>query len=833
MFRNTVKRVAAALMLPVLLAGIGIRAEENDGDELLTEQVLCDTAEEEGVMEGGTNTPENMHWNFASNNIKTADVIFMGEKEQQENGGQSISYWDESKMGKGKGDNGWLVVYPEYVGGNIYLMARQILPVPTYKVGAADHKLLHRVLNEEMKDYLFTKREQAVLTVGDRRDNELSIVERLSSENNQWGYSGGGNEGFILYSPTGEEVDQLGGMYAHKHKNVSGNTCLHYISDSWPDGVTFPVNEFAHSIRLDPPRQQKAYILLAKVDGDGQKRIQNYDSLEGIEQVYDSLDNTLAPASFDSIGACCQINGGRVVIRRPADVVYPEPGPDSIQEVKKVETEDWVLTVEEDDRYFRILEAKFDGKRKFTLNYDGAYTGDEECISVVVEKGDKLWYGKVGKVTEDHTVSFNLPFDYSPDIRICVMNETDRGWHTTDFCSNVVMINPPVYISFDPNGGMCSMSGKYAESNMYLGELPTPVRDGYVFLGWFKDPECTGEPVTKDTLPTAGQNLTLYAGWKEIENNEDIIRENPIPETEYMSGAVTISDTTKALYLVKGQSFPLPDKDWTSTMPKKVSISKKGILKAAKLTDNGPVKIEKDGRQIDVYVTMPRMTKKKDKLEAGEEKQIVLDYDKDHYGVLWESSNPDIATVSQKGDVKAVSKGTATITAHINGKNYSCKLTVTENNTAAYRTVHLNVGKSKAVKLKGLKKYEWTVVSGNCVEMRKGHKVYGSEAGTAFISTKDAEGKEYLAEVTVEEPLLIEAEGITHVSGNKYSLVAEAGKEISYKFKDVSQPVLFKSTKPLRGFDSGTGTIKTAAAGKTKLTAKINGTTVTINLEVK
>ena len=44
----------------------------------------------------------------------------------------------------------------------------------------------------------------------------------------------------------------------------------------------------------------------------------------------------------------------------------------------------------------------------------------------------------------------------------------------------------------------------------------------------------------------------------------------------------------------------------------------------------------------------------------------------------WISSNKKIATVSTKGIVKGVKKGTANITAAINGKKYTCKVTVNE-----------------------------------------------------------------------------------------------------------------------------------------------------------
>ncbi len=45
--------------------------------------------------------------------------------------------------------------------------------------------------------------------------------------------------------------------------------------------------------------------------------------------------------------------------------------------------------------------------------------------------------------------------------------------------------------------------------------------------------------------------------------------------------------------------------------------------------------------------------------------------------VKWSSSNKSVATVSSIGKVTAKKKGTATITATVNSKKYSCKVTVT------------------------------------------------------------------------------------------------------------------------------------------------------------
>ena len=65
-----------------------------------------------------------------------------------------------------------------------------------------------------------------------------------------------------------------------------------------------------------------------------------------------------------------------------------------------------------------------------------------------------------------------------------------------------------------------------------------------------------------------------------------------------------------------------------------------------------------------------------------------------------------------------------------------------------------------------------------------------------------------------------------------------AGMTTSLKFtRDkgyaVYQPVVFKSSKPATAYVDECGVIHAIGSGKTKLTAKINGKSVTITVQVK
>jgi len=49
-----------------------------------------------------------------------------------------------------------------------------------------------------------------------------------------------------------------------------------------------------------------------------------------------------------------------------------------------------------------------------------------------------------------------------------------------------------------------------------VGELPTPVRSGYEFMGWTTQSDCRGATITDSTISTFTANATLYACWEEI-----------------------------------------------------------------------------------------------------------------------------------------------------------------------------------------------------------------------------------------------------------------------------------------------------------------------------
>lgn len=73
----------------------------------------------------------------------------------------------------------------------------------------------------------------------------------------------------------------------------------------------------------------------------------------------------------------------------------------------------------------------------------------------------------------------------------------------------------PSTVYFDANGGSVDTDHKSLMSEELYGPLPTPVRNGYRFNGWFTAPN-GGTQIRPTTVVTAKTDSTLYASWSKV-----------------------------------------------------------------------------------------------------------------------------------------------------------------------------------------------------------------------------------------------------------------------------------------------------------------------------
>ena len=342
---------------------------------------------------------------------------------------------------------------------------------------------------------------------------------------------------------------------------------------------------------------------------------------------------------------------------------------------------------------------------------------------------------------------------------------------------------------------------------------------------------------TKDGGYTASCEVTINASGNEILEPDP----DPVVDEELMDSALNsipyIDAQTTELHLVKGQKFNMPAKGWASSDKKLLKVSKKGKVTVKGVTTDTPILLAKGNRTISVYISAPAYASNKPlKLEAGTSESVGFNSPDKTRKVFYTSSNPDVAVIGQDGNVTAIAKGSAQIITYVNGRAYKRNVKVSETSVAKARTLHISAGAKKTIKVKGLQKVEWNSSDAEIVTVEKKNKITAVKAGTAVLTTQVGEDT-YTILVTVEDPL-IQTEGITTVKANKYKAELKIAdvKQISFKSLGFDEPlrqVVFKTSKPAVAYIDEDGQLIVLGQGKTKLSSKINGKTVTITVTVK
>ena len=152
-----------------------------------------------------------------------------------------------------------------------------------------------------------------------------------------------------------------------------------------------------------------------------------------------------------------------------------------------------------------------------------------------------------------------------------------------------------VVITFDSNGGSGEMSPQTVEVGVEtkLADVKF-VKEGFVFTGWNDKADGTGKFYENGAAVTPMADLTLYARWREIPNEDDPSVENDPPA---WSDAMVLSvdnfysvqgSEAKPLTLGEdGLSFTAPDVADVTTAAVTATFSKAGEEETASLTLEG------------------------------------------------------------------------------------------------------------------------------------------------------------------------------------------------------------------------------------------------------
>jgi uncharacterized protein YjdB len=215
--------------------------------------------------------------------------------------------------------------------------------------------------------------------------------------------------------------------------------------------------------------------------------------------------------------------------------------------------------------------------------------------------------------------------------------------------------------------------------------------------------------------------------------------------------------------------------------------------------------------------------------------------------VFWSSSNPDVASVNQKGKVTGRKLGYATITATaLDGSEVeaSCEIRVVnpvESVTLDYSTISLMVGQSKKLKATvkpkkaTLTAVKWTTSDPNSVIVDESGQVIALKAGNATITAEaiDNSGRKAICYVTVYDR--VPATGIT-LQDKKIVMVPGEEKIVQMAMIPASsndQVTWSTDNAAIAKVDKKTGRITARATGVAYVTAMTDsGKTATVEVTV-
>ncbi|MCR4764333.1 MAG: Ig-like domain-containing protein, partial [Lachnospiraceae bacterium] len=186
-----------------------------------------------------------------------------------------------------------------------------------------------------------------------------------------------------------------------------------------------------------------------------------------------------------------------------------------------------------------------------------------------------------------------------------------------------------------------------------------------------------------------------------------------------------------------------------------------------------------------------------------------------------------VVMISKAGKMTAIGEGTTVLTA-TGGSAAPVSLTVTVSSPVT-RTLHVNKGTSKTVKLFGVKGTPNWVTEDAGIRIN-GNKITGDTSGEKNLTAKCG-NFEYRLTVFVEDPSVNDSS----FSGKNYnySIRMSAGETREIKLTDVNRKVVFIGNKNHVAFADRDLVIHARSRGKSVLSATVNGKKIRINVTVE
>ena len=198
-------------------------------------------------------------------------------------------------------------------------------------------------------------------------------------------------------------------------------------------------------------------------------------------------------------------------------------------------------------------------------------------------------------------------------------------------------------------------------------EPTQPTKEGYTFLGWYKEDTC--ENLFDFATETIIANTTLYAGWVSDTATQYTVKFDGNGATNTMNDVILVPEADEAVsYTLPENEFIFEGKVFTGW-----TVNEESKNPGDEILVNADTTITATWRD---YITTSELTFDKNlmRLEVGESTTLSLTNNGDDTPT-WNSSNSTVATITGN-EVKALSKGTTTITAEVNGVKAECLVIV-------------------------------------------------------------------------------------------------------------------------------------------------------------
>lgn len=297
----------------------------------------------------------------------------------------------------------------------------------------------------------------------------------------------------------------------------------------------------------------------------------------------------------------------------------------------------------------------------------------------------------------------------------------------------------------------------------------------------------------------------------------------PAVNTTAIASAATISISNKTVTLEVGKSKTLKISGtskkvtWSSSKKSVATVSSKGYV-TAKAVGTATITATVNGKKYTCKITVKKPIKlsySSYTLEKGKTKTLSVSGTTSK--VTWSSSNKSVVTVSGKGLLTAKAAGTATITATVNGKKLTCKITVKDPIKLSHSSYTLELGKSKTLAVTGTADaVTWTSSNKSVVTVSSKGVITAKAAGSATITATVA-GKKLTCVVTVKLPVKL----------SHSSFTLDQGKTMDLSVSGTNNSITWSSDNEAIASVSSTGTVTAIAAGKATITAIADGKTLT------